>query len=254
MNSLWRTLIIDDEVLARNRLRRLLGNFGNFFQVIGEASDGDQAHDLIESLKPDIIFLDVQMPGENVFSLLTEIQHKPFVVFCTAYDHYALEAFNSNSVDYLIKPVEEERLLRTVEKLEKITAKSSDASLHSVIEAIKKMEPRLTSTSIPHKVGDKTVMVKLEHVVFFQAEDKYTRFYNAEGKKFMTDQSLKTLEEKLPLNFVRVSKSVILNRNFVNEVHRYFRGKLVFVMFDINKTKITSGSTYNEIIKRTFEL
>jgi two-component system LytT family response regulator len=103
-------------------------------------------------------------------------------------------------------------------------------------------------------VGDKTVMVKLEHVVFFQAEDKYIKFYNAEGKKFMTDQSLKTLEEKLPLNFVRVSKSVILNRNFVNEVHRYFRGKVIFVMFDINKTKITSGSTYNEIIKRTFEL
>ena len=186
--------------------------------------------------------------------MLSEIQHKPFVVFCTAFDHYALDAFNSNSVDYLIKPVEEERLRTTVEKLEKITERSSDASLHSVLEAIKKMEPRLTPTSIPHKIGDKTVMVKLEQVVFFQAEDKYINFYNAEGKKFMTDQSLKILEEKLPLNFVRVSKSVILNRDFVNEVHRYFRGKVVFVMFDINKTKITSGSAYAEIIKQTFDL
>jgi two-component system LytT family response regulator len=227
---------------------------GNVFQVIGEASDGDQAQDMIESLKPDIIFLDVQMPGKNVFTMLTEIRHKPFVVFCTAFDHYALDAFNSHSVDYLIKPVEVERLKRTAEKLEKITERSFNGSLHSVLDAIKKMEPRQTPTSIPHKVGDKTVLVKLEQVIFFQAEDKYINFYNAEGKKFLSDQSLKILEEKLPENFVRVSKSTILNKNFVNEVHRYFRGKVIFVMHDINKTKITSGSTYSDIIKRTFDL
>lgn len=254
MNSLWRTLIIDDEVLARDRLKRLLGKQGHVFQIIGEASDGDQAQDLIESLKPDIIFLDVQMPGKNVFTMLNEIRHKPFVVFCTAFDHYALDAFNSHSVDYLIKPVEEERLRRTVEKLKKITGKSFDASLNSVLEAIKKMEPRQAPTSIPHKVGDKTVFVKLEQVVFFLAEDKYVNFYNAEGKKFMSDQSLKTLEEKLPVNFIRVSKSITLNRDFVNEVHRYFRGKVIFVMHDVNKTKITSGSTYSDIIKNTFDL
>jgi two-component system LytT family response regulator len=254
MNSVWRTLIIDDEILARKRLRRLLGSFGETFQIIGEAVDGDQAQEMIESLKPDIIFLDVQMPGKNVFTMLSEIQYKPFVVFCTAYDHYALDAFNSYSVDYLIKPVEAERLKLTIKKLEKITEKSSDASLQSVLEAIKKMEPRLTPTSIPHKAGDKTVLVKLEQVVFFQAEDKYVNFFNAEGKKFMSDQSLKTLEEKIPENFMRVSKSIILNRNFINEVHRYFRGRVIFIMHDINKTKITSGSTYYDTIKQTFEL
>jgi two-component system, LytTR family, response regulator len=254
MNSVWRTLIIDDEILARKRLRRLLDSFGEIFQIIGEAGDGDQAQDLIESLKPDIIFLDVQMPGKNVFTMLSEIRYKPFVVFCTAYDHYALDAFNSYSVDYLIKPVEAERLKLTIKKLEKITEKSSDASLQSVLEAIKKMEPRLTPTSIPHKAGDKTVLVKLEQVVFFQAEDKYVNFFNAEGKKFMSDQSLKTLEEKIPENFMRVSKSIILNRNFINEVHRYFRGRVIFIMHDINKTKITSGSTYYDTIKQTFEL
>ena len=250
MNSLWRTLIIDDEVLARERLKRLFGNFGNVFQIIGEASDGDQARDMIESLKPDIIFLDVQMPGKNVFTMLIEIRHKPFVVFCTAYDHYALDAFNSFSLDYLIKPIEVERLRRTVEKLEKIGERSFIGSLNSVLEAIKKMEPRQTPTSIPHKIGDRTVFIKLEQVVFFQSEDKYSNFYNPEGKKFISNQSLKTLEEKL----VRVSKSIILNRNFVNEVHKYFRGKVIFVMHDIKKTKITSGSTYSDIIKRFFDL
>jgi two-component system, LytTR family, response regulator len=254
MNSLWRTLIIDDEVLARERLKRLFENFENVFKIVGEAVDGDQAADMIESLKPDIIFLDVQMPGKNVFTMLTEIRHKPFVVFCTAFDHYALDAFNSNSVDYLIKPIEIERLRCTVEKLEKIEERSSNGTLNSVLEAIKKMEPRQTPTSIPHKVGDKTIFIKLEQVVFFQSEDKYSNFYNAEGRAFISDQSLKTLEEKLPENFVRVSKSVILNRNFVNEVHKYFRGKVVFIMHDVNKTKITSGSAYSDIIKRIFNL
>jgi two-component system, LytTR family, response regulator len=142
MNSQWRTLIVDDESLARERLKRLFGNYGSLFQIIGEASDGDQAQDLIESLKPDIIFLDVQMPGKNVFTMLAEIQHKPFVVFCTAYDHYALDAFNTNSVDYLVKPVEEERLGQTIEKLKKISDLSLNGSINSVLEAIKKMEPK----------------------------------------------------------------------------------------------------------------
>jgi two-component system LytT family response regulator len=194
------------------------------------------------------------MPGKNVFTMLIEIRHKPFVVFCTAYDHYALDAFNSFSLDYLIKPIEVERLRRTVEKLEKIGERSFIGSLNSVLEAIKKMEPRQTPTSIPHKIGDRTVFIKLEQVVFFQSEDKYSNFYNPEGKKFISNQSLKTLEEKLPENFVRVSKSIILNRNFVNEVHKYFRGKVIFVMHDIKKTKITSGSTYSDIIKRFFDL
>lgn len=254
MNSQWRTLIIDDEILARERLKRLFGNFGNLFQIIGEASDGDQAQHLIESLKPDIIFLDVQMPGKNVFTMLTEIRHKPFVVFCTAYDHYALDAFNTNSVDYLVKPVEEERLRQTIEKLKKISDLSLNGSINSVLEAIKKMEPKQTPTSIQHKVGDRTVFIKLDQVVFFQSEDKYSNFYNAEGKRFISDQSLKTLEEKLPDNFVRVSKSIILNRNFVNEVHKYFRGRVIFLMHDISKSKITSGSAYSDEINRIFNL
>jgi len=254
MNPVWRALIIDDEVLARKRLIRLLGIFGSRFQIIGEAKDGDEAERLIESLKPDIIFLDVQMPGKEVFSMLSGISHKPFVVFCTAFDHYALDAFNSHSVDYLIKPVEEERLRLTVEKLDKISEKSYDVSFRTVLEALKRMEPHQAGATITHKAGEKILFIKLDLIVFFRADERYVSFFNAEGRKFITDQSLRMLEEKLPQNFVRVSKSVILNRNFVNEVHRYFRSRLVFVMFDINKTKITSGRTYAEIIKQTFDL
>jgi two-component system, LytTR family, response regulator len=254
MNYQWQTLIIDDEKLARDRLKRLIEDFKDVFRIVGEGSDGDQAMHLIETMKPDIVFLDVQMPGKNVFEMLAELQHKPFVVFCTAFDHYALEAFNSHSVDYLIKPVDTERLKRTVEKLNKITAKSYDESMSIVLDAVKKMESKQVPTSVPHRVGDKTILVKLEQVVYFEAEEKYVNFYNSEGKKFIYDQSLKTLEERLPENFIRVSRSIILNRHFINEVHKYFRGRSVFVMHDLNKTKIMSGRTYNEAVKQAFDL
>src|SRR3989339_671982 len=107
MNNLNKTLIIDDEKLARERLKRLLSKYDNVFQIIGEASNGDDAEKLIEELKPDIIFLDIEMPGKNVFQMLADIKHKPFVIFCTAYDKYALDAFNTYSIDYLLKPVED---------------------------------------------------------------------------------------------------------------------------------------------------
>ena len=117
----WRTLIIDDEELARERMKKLLVGDASQFSIDGEATNGDEAEEMIERLKPDIIFLDIQMPGKDVFAMLSDIKHKPFVVFCTAFDHYALKAFEAHAVDYLVKPIEEEKLKRTVEKLKKIT-------------------------------------------------------------------------------------------------------------------------------------
>jgi two-component system, LytTR family, response regulator len=253
MNTPWRTLIIDDEPLARERLNSLLSSCKKSFEVIGYAADGDQAQLMIESLKPAIIFLDVQMPGKNVFKVLSEIQHKPFVVFCTAYDHYSLQAFDSLSIDYLIKPIEEEHLDRVIGKMKNITEQLSNLSLRSVVDAIEKLESKKTPTSIPHKVGDKTILVKLEKVIFFEAEDKYVRFYNAEGTKYLSDQSLKTLGEKLPDYFIRISKSVILNRNYVIEVHKHFRGRVVFVMEDTKHSRLISGASYSGEIRQSFE-
>jgi len=253
MVSLWRTLIVDDEALARERLKRLL-NDTNFFQICGEAKNGDEAQELIELLKPDVVFLDVQMPGKDIFTMLSEIEYKPFIVFCTAYDHYALKAFEAHSVDYLVKPVDEILLKRTIEKLQKISDRSGTSSLQSVIDTIRRMEPRPAMTTIPYKLGDKTILIKLENVLYFEAEEKYVNFYNADGARFMSDLSLKTLTEKLPENFIRVSKSFVVNKHFVNEIHRYFRGKFILVMDDVRKTKMTSGSTYSEIIKNTFGL
>ncbi len=251
MKQPWRTLIIDDEKLARERLKRLLGDFKTYFDVVGEATNGDEAFEMIEQIKPDIIFLDIQMPGKNVFSMLAEIKHKPFVIFCTAFDHYALEAFNTYSVDYLLKPVETDRLNLTIRKIEKIT-NTNNEELYKNIDKISVHTPK--PTSIAHKVGNKIIPVKLEEIVYFVASEKYVNFYNQNGEKYITDQNLQLLTKKLKEDFLRISKSVLINRHYVKEIHKYFKGKYMFIMNDIHQTKHISGGIYNGDIKEFFEL
>jgi len=251
MKQPWRTLIIDDEKLARERLKRLLVEYKTYFEIIGEAANGDEATEMIEQGKPDIVFLDIQMPGKNVFTMLAELKHKPFVIFCTAFDHYALEAFNTYSVDYLLKPVEIERLELTIRKIEKIT-NTNNEELYKNIDKLNVHNPK--PTSIAHKVGNKIIPVKLEEIVYFIASDKYVNFYNQNGETFITDQTLLLLSQKLKDDFLRISKSVLINRSYVKEIHKYFKGKYVFLMNDLHQTKHISGAIYNADIKTFFEL
>jgi two-component system, LytTR family, response regulator len=251
MKQPWSTLIIDDEKLARERLKRLLEDYNSHFIFCGEAGNGDEALEMIENIKPDVIFLDIQMPGKNVFTMLTELRHKPFVIFCTAYDSYALEAFNTYSVDYLLKPVEKERLQLTIQKIEKISNGNND-ELYNNIQKISVPLPRLTS--IAHKSGNKIIPVKLEDIVYFMASEKYVNFYDQNGESYLTDQTLLILSQKLQPDFIRISKSLMISRNYVKEIHKHFKGKYVFVMNDKNQNRLTSGGIYNSDIKDFFGL
>jgi two-component system, LytTR family, response regulator len=251
MKQPWSTIIIDDEKLARERLKRLLSSYQKQFKLCGEAENGDEVMEMIEKAKPDIIFLDIQMPGKNVFSMLTELQHKPFVIFCTAYDQYALEAFNTYSVDYLLKPVESDRLDLTIQKIEKIS-NGNNYDLYENIKQINFKTPVITT--IAHKLGNKIIPVKLEEIVYFFANEKYVNFYNQNGETFITDQTLLLLSQKLQTDFLRVSKSLLINRNFVKEMHKYFKGKYVIIMDDKSQTKLVSGGMYSSVIKDFFDL
>lgn len=244
------TLIIDDEPLARERLKRLLSGYDDIFNIVGEADNGDDAALAIEHKKPEIIFLDIQMPGKNVFEMLKELQHKPMVIFCTAYDEYALQAFNTYALDYLLKPVEKERLQLTIEKL------GMNLNLHhEVYNHLQHLNINTAPpSSIAHKCGNKIIPVKLEHIVYFVASDKYVNFYNVEGTEYITDQSLVSLGQKLPADFLRISRSLIINRNFVKELHKQFKGKFVFVMDDKQRTRLISGGNFHDDITHCFEL
>ncbi|MPM30015.1 Transcriptional regulatory protein BtsR [bioreactor metagenome] len=251
MSNTWKTLIVDDEKPARERLRRLLGKYDDRFEIIEEAADSFDAAKKIELLLPELVFLDIQMPGPNVFEMLTGLNHKPAIVFCTAYDSYAMEAFNTFSVDYLLKPVEKERLDLTLKKLERMNA-SALPGLYRTIENIVIQKP--VPVTITHKLGNKIIPVKLDEVVYFEANDKYVNFFNSAGTTYFTDQTLAVLSQKLPEKFIRISKSDIINVDFILEIQKYFRGRFVFVMNDKARTKLVSGQTYSEGIKEKFEI
>lgn len=251
MVTSFKTILIDDEEIARNRLRRLLQRHSEYFEIIGEAQNGNEALSQIEKLRPDLIFLDIEMPGLNGFELLKRLDFQPIVIFCTAYDHYALQAFETHSIDYLLKPVEPERLLLTIEKLEKTNHQHQN--LQSFLQTIEQYLPKKEVTSIPFKVGDRVILVKLENILYFEAKNKYVNYFDVQGKSYLTEQSLVALEEKLPPYFTRISKSIIVNKNKVLEYQKYFKGKFVIILDDAHRTQLISGEKYTERIRRIFE-
>ncbi len=245
-----KTIIIDDEELARKRLNRLLKDY-DFFEIIGEANNGLEGLELIEKLRPDVIFLDIEMPEMNGFEMLSKLEFMPLVVFATAFNEFAIKAFEENSIDYLLKPVERERLELTIRKLEKWQQNQPANYQPQFLEILEKFKPKKELHSIPIKVGDKILLVKLDEVTYFEAEEKYVFLYQNDGKKHLTDYTLTNLAEKLPADFVRVSRSVILNKSYIREIQKHFNGRFQFIM--PHNAKLLSGSTYGDVVKVLIE-
>lgn len=249
----YTTLIIDDEAPARIRLRRLLSVYQEKIRIIDEAADGDEALQKINDLKPDLIFLDIQMPGLNGFEVLQQAAHLPVVIFTTAFDQYALQAFETNSVDYLLKPIESERLKQAVAKLERLNGATSRDQIQKIVEYVNKLKPKREITSFPVKTGDTIHLVRVTEVAYLEAKDKYVTIHTLEGKQFLTDVSLKAMEEKLPDNFLRVHRAFIINKNVVTEIHKYFQGRYAIMLNDKPRSRITTGSGYTDSIKGALE-
>ncbi len=252
----FKTIMIDDEKLALSRLKRLLDEYPYDFDIIHTAANGEEGWQSIEKLQPEIIFLDIEMPVLNGFEMLSKLSYMPFVVFTTAFEEYAIRAFEENSIDYLLKPIEQERLEITVQKLRKFKDRQDTNGLSSsqLMQMIAQLKPKQMMTSISVKIGDKILLIRLNEIAYFEAEDKYVNVYTKEGKKHLVDYSLVALEEKLPENFKRVSRAAIVNSSFIKEIQKFFNGKYVLVLNDATQSKITSGSSYTDKIKKIFEL
>ncbi|SKB70505.1 two component transcriptional regulator, LytTR family [Salegentibacter holothuriorum] len=248
MNPPYRTIIIDDELLARERLLEQVAHFPQYFEVIDTAKNGTEAKEQINRLNPDIIFLDIEMPGLTGFELLEELDHIPLVIFCTAFDEYALQAFETHSIDYLVKPVRLERLEKTIEKLDMFQGNHSSRKL---LEAIKEMATEKDTkmmTSITVRKGEKLFFVKLEDVHYFEADAKYCSVHT-ETETHLTELSLSQLQMKLPPYFLRVHRSFIINTNYAENVQKYFKSRYVITLSNRNKTKIISGRNYKKNIQ-----
>jgi two-component system LytT family response regulator len=245
----YKTLIVDDEKIARTRLRNLLENYPDVFQVIAEASNGIEAIELIKGIQPELIFLDIQMPGKTGFEILQEINEFPLIIFCTAYEEFALKAFDTMAVDYLVKPIMMERLALSVEKIKRVDAKFQKRQLDEFIDYLKHQAEPKKLISIPIRLGERIILVKPENIAYLSADEKYVDLYTLDGKKFMTNLSLKKLEERLPTNFKRIHRGIIVNTNHIKEFRKYFRGTYIVELLDDCKTKLETGRSYAENIK-----
>lgn len=252
---MYKTLLIDDEQIALGRLKRLLSQFEGVFELMGEALNGHEGIQKIESLKPDLIFLDIEMPLMTGFEMLSRLTYMPLVVFVTAYDQYAIKAFEENSIDYLLKPVEKDRLAKTIEKLKTLKPEQGKSLTHeSLLQLIGQMTPKKEIHSISVKSGEKILFIPLTDISFFQAEDKYVLLNTIDSKQYIMNYTISSLEEKLPSSFIRISRSTIVNTARIKEMERYFSGKYLVIMNDQKQSKIESGTTYQENLKRLMEI
>lgn len=216
-----KALIIDDERLARNELKKLLQDFPEI-EVIGEAINANEGIEKIESLSPDLVFLDVQMPGKTGFDMLCELERAPHVIFTTAYDEFALKAFEVNALDYLMKPVEPKRLADALHKLHQMEEKEMSASLAGINRGMLSENDQVFV-----KDGERCWFVKLTEVRLFESVGNYAKVYFA-GNKPLILKSLNALEERLDEKvFFRANRKHIVNLRMIDKVEPYFNGGLL---------------------------
>lgn len=243
MSKTLRAYLVDDEPLALRRLARLLEEDGRV-EIAGSSSDPVAAAGEIRSLRPDVLFLDIEMPGISGFDLLRTLDRQPIVVFTTAYSQYALQAFEVNSIDYLLKPIEERQLGRALAKLERIVGGSApkpdiDALLNRLAAALQHGTPAAYPQRLASRTGERVEFIDLDRVTYIFAKDKLTYAATA-NKNYCLDATIAELEGKLdPKRFVRIHRSTIVNTAFVHELYTWFAGRMLVRLRDEKKTELT---------------
>jgi two-component system LytT family response regulator len=218
---MYKAIIIDDERLARNELKKLLSEFSEI-EVIGEAANAQEGIEKIESLSPDLIFLDIQMPGKTGFDMLMELEKAPHVIFTTAYDEFALKAFEVNALDYLMKPVEPKRLADALHKLQQAEEKELAAAMAGMGRGMLGENDQVFV-----KDGEKCWFVKLGEVRLFESVGNYAKVYFGTNKPLIL-KSLNALEDRLDERiFFRANRKHIINMRMIEKVEPYFNGGLL---------------------------
>ncbi len=228
---MMKALIVDDTRLARQELQFLLQNYKNV-EVIGEAENADQAQQMIEELKPDLVFLDIQMPDKDGFELLEMLDEVPQIVFTTAYSEYAIKAFDYNALDYLKKPITDDRL---------------KIALQRVQENLEKREgPKETlgeNSQVFVKDGEKCWFVTLKDVRLFEIWDNYTRIYFNEHKP-MIPKTLQYMEGRLdPKVFFRANRQQIINMKWIDKIEPWFSGTIRLYLKDGTEVEVSRRQT-----------
>jgi two-component system, LytTR family, response regulator len=239
-----RALIAEDEPPARRRLRRFLEK-DKRIEVVAEAGDGGEALRIIETLRPDLLFLDIQMPVLNGFEVLEALEsHRPQVIFTTAYDQFAIQAFEIHALDYLLKPFDEARLRQAVDRAVNSLGRKIDSGLDidRLVEEFRKRRPILRRILI--RGSGRIAIVDTREISRVSSEEKYVQLF-VQGRSFLHRDTLQRLEERLdPSLFVRVHRGQIVNMEYIRELELSSHGD--YVIFLKDGTRIPLGRTYRE--------
>ena len=240
--------LVDDEPLALERLSRLLANV-EAITIMGSASDPAEALRFLSSdaaRSVDVLFLDIQMPGMTGFDLLSRLAEQPLVIFTTAYDEYALRAFEVNSIDYLLKPIEPEQLERAVGKLQRLRPIAKPAwqqsselpqLLHELAASLRG-ERHEYPRRIASRVGERISFLDLEGITHFQAQDKLT-YAIANGRQHSVDQTIAELEQRLdPARFLRIHRAILVNIDWIQEVNSRIADRIAVTLKDPRHTQL----------------
>ncbi|MBV9963989.1 MAG: response regulator [Parafilimonas sp.] len=231
-----KAIIVDDERLARAELRKLLQSYPEI-DVVDEAANAEEGVDKIENQNPDIIFLDIQMPGKTGFDLLGDLEKTPHVIFTTAYDEYALKAFEVNALDYLLKPIEPKRLADAVHKLQYEISKER-IGINGANRG-----PLTEADQVFVKDGERCWFVKLSEIRLFESVGNYAKVFFATNKPLIL-KSLNSLEERLDDRvFFRANRKHIINLRWIEKIEPYFNGGLLVELKGGEKIEVSRRQT-----------
>jgi len=234
-----RAIIIDDERLARNELKKLLMEFPEI-EVVAEAANAGEGIEKIENMNPELVFLDIQMPGKTGFDMLAELDRTPNVIFTTAYDEYALKAFEVNALDYLLKPVEPKRLADAIQKLH-----MQDERDTNHLTTITNVNRSILSEGdqVFVKDGERCWFVKLSDIRLFESVGNYAKVYFGPNKPLIL-KSLNALEERLDeKTFFRANRKHIVNLKLIDKIEPYFNGGLLLELKGSEKIEVSRRQT-----------
>lgn len=234
-------ILVDDEESNLSSLKEKINRFCSGLNIVALCNTGADAIDAIDSLRPDLVFLDIEMPVMNGFLLLQNLTFKDFeLIFTTAYDHYAIKAIRFSALDYLVKPIEIEELKNAVARaIEKRTGKNSARQLEILLENLPQRKTSFQKIVIPSTDG--LQFIKINDILYLEANTNYTHVILADSKKFIICQTLKYFEDMLPIDiFIRIHNSYIINKNFAEKYIRGEGGQVILtngISLDVSKRK-----------------
>lgn len=232
--KVFKTIVIDDERLARQELISIL-KLNDQIEVIAEAKNGIEGIELIEKLNPDLIFLDISMPGMTGFEMLKKLESIPRVIFVTAYDEYALDAFKVNAIDYILKPLDEELLEKAIDKLS--STDENDFESEGNVPDQKKVLTITDKTFI--KDGEKCYFISLENIRLLESDGNYVKVYFDSSRPLIL-RSLNSFEERLdPNHFFRANRKYIVNLNWIENIENWFNGGLMLKLKTGEKIEVS---------------